>query len=161
MFNIDNWHKRIYKDDLVYVLINAFAVVLLGGIIAGSIDYLFSLIKVNISFGLIIITLILGIRIRKSYYNFHILYPVLSIPFMILAIFISTLTEWVYLFGIQNFCNILLDPAFYLNFVEQPVYYIVKAFNPFDGLVLVLGIVDTLIYIWSFYFCYRLAKGNN
>ena len=161
MFDIDNWHKRIYKDDLSYVLINAVAVVILGGIIAGSIDYLFSLVNVNISFGLIIITLLLGFRMRKSYYNFHILYPVLSIPFMILAIFISTLTEWVYLLGIQNFNNILLDSQFYLNFIEQPVYYIVKAFNPFDGLVLALGIVDTLIYIWSFYFCYKLVKGNN
>ncbi len=161
MFNIDNWHKRIYKDDLSYVLINAIAVVLLGGIIAGSIDYLFSLINVNISFGLIIITLLLGLRMRKSYYNFHILYPVLSILFMILAIFIQTLTEWVYILGIQNFNKILLDSQFYLNFIQKPVYYLIKSFEPFDGLKLFVGILDLAIYIWSFIFCYRLVKGNN
>lgn len=161
MFKLNNWKEHIYKDDLIAVLMNGFIVALLAGIIAGGLDYLFERFNIRISFGLLIIAFCVGYRIRKSYYTFHILYPVLALLFMIFGLFVSVLTFYISLLGFQYGFQMLTVPGFYIYFIETPIANLLALRAGFDIKYLLLGILDVLITIWSFWYCYRLAKGNN
>ena len=44
MFNKDNWQMPYLKNDLKNVIINGLSFALLGGILAGSLDFLFNYI---------------------------------------------------------------------------------------------------------------------
>ena len=161
MFKLNNWKEHIYKDDLIAVLINGLVVAILSGIIAGGLDYLFSLANIRITFGLLIIAFCIGYRTKKAYYTFHILYPVLALVFMIFGLFISHITINVCILGIVPFFSYFFTPGFFLAFVQTPIINLIIYFQTFDIKNLLLGILDIVIVIWSFIFCYRLAKGRN
>lgn len=160
MFNSNNWREPIFKNDLKNVILNGIVFAILGGILAGALDYLFDYINVEIHFGLVILTLVIGYRVYKSYFNYHILYPVLTIPFMIFGLFISFFTYWLCIFGIGNFFYILANGSFYLSFLKSPVSTLIYGIQYGDAGNIIMGIVNVLIYIVGFYACYVMAKGR-
>ena len=161
MFKLNNWKEHIFKDDLIAVLINGLVVSILAGIIAGGIDYLFNKFNIRLSFGLLIIAFCVGYRINKAYFTFHILYPVLALVFMVFGLFVSTLTFHVSIFGFKYAFYMLTEPTFYLYFITTPISNLLVLRAGFDIKYLLLGILDIIITIWSFWYCYRLAKGRN
>lgn len=162
MFKINNWKEPIYKNDLINVIVNGLIAAILGGILAGLLDYLFDMINLRISFGLIIITYVIGSRMRKGYYSYHILYPLLSILFMILSLFVCDVTYMCMIYSSVSIIPIILtDVDYYINFLLSPIYYLYVCFNSFDILYLILGLLNIVIYIWAFRYCYKLVKGRN
>ena len=115
MFKGNNWKEPIYKDDLKNVILNGIVFSILGGVLAGTLDFLMVLLNLSISFGLIILTYMVGVRIRKSYYTYHILYPVLGILFLTLGLFCSYFTNYFLLLKSVDTFKLLLNPIFYLN----------------------------------------------
>ncbi len=93
MFNKNNWKEPLYKNDVINVVIDGLVAGILGGVLAGALDYLFGLLNIIISFGLIILAYLVGYRVRKGYYSFHILYPVLAVLFMTLGLFFASLMQ--------------------------------------------------------------------
>lgn len=160
MFKKSNWNEPIFKNDLKNVLLNGILFAILGGILAGALDYLFDYINFRLSIGLVILTLMIGYRVYKAYFNFHILYPVLTIPFMILGLFIAFFTYWLCIFGFSEFFSILGDGQFYLSFLKSPFASLINGINQGDGGYIFLGIINILIYIIGFYVCYITAKGR-
>lgn len=162
MFNSNNWKEAIYKDDLKSVILNGIIFSILGGILAGALDYLTNMLNVPISFGLIIIVLMVSSRIKKSFYTYHILYPVLGIVFLTLGLFVSYFTNYLIIFkGISAF-TLFSNPSFYLNFLLDPIYGIIIFFrNGYNVFYLLAGILNLAITIWAYVYCYKLIKGRN
>lgn len=162
MFKKYNWKQPLYKNDVINVVLNGFIAAILGGILAGMLDFLFGeILNFPISFGLIIICYMVGIRMKRGYYSYHILYPVLSLAFMLLALVFSQLAFMFCVFPQVSTFGLLLKGSFYLNVILSPVYYILICFKNFQILYLILGILNLVIYIFAFRFCYRLVKGRN
>lgn len=160
MFSKTNWQEPIYKKDLRNVILNGVVFAILAGILGGAFDFLFAYINVRLSIGLVIISILVGYRVNKSYFNFHILYPVLTIPFMILGLFISHFTYSLFLNGMGNFFYILADGNFYFSFLISPASELVFGIQYASTKDIMLGIVNILIYILAFVSCYLLAKGK-
>lgn len=163
MFKKYNWKQPLYKDDIINVVLNGLVSAILGGILAGMLNFLGEKLKLNfaINFGLIIICYMVGIRMRKGYYNYHILYPVLSIAFMLLALVFSEFAFMFCIFPDAMTFGLLLKGSFYLNVIISPIYYILLCIKNFHILYLILGILNLIIYVFAFHFCYRLVKGRN
>lgn len=161
MFKKNNWLEPIYKNDLISVLLNGLFSAILGGILAGVVDFLFNMINISISIGLIIICYMIGSRMKKGYDNYHILYPVLSILFMIIALIFSDFAFYFCLVPELKTFSFFINWDFYLNVLIGPIYYLILMFNKFDFVFLVYGILNLVIYIYAFIICYRIVKGRN
>ncbi len=162
MFKLYNWKEPLFKKDLIAVIINGLIFGILGGILSGVLDYLMLMINFSISFGLIILTYMIGIKVRKSFYSYHILYPVLGLAFLVLGLFISYATFYFVALRSLDAFLVFIDPFFYLNFLLEPVSGIINFFtNGYNPLSLILGVLNVIIYIWAFIFCYRMIKGRN
>ena len=160
MFNIDNWKSHIYQKDLIAVLVNGFVTAILVGVLAGAIDYLFSLINFSMSLGLILLSYTVAYRIRKGYFSFHILYPILAIFFMILGLFIEMLTFYCFVTGFNNILNILSSWTFYRNFLLFPVYYFYLISIEFKVVYVFLGIIDLIFFFLAIYICFKFSGGR-
>jgi len=160
MFNKENWKEPILKNDLKHVLIYGIVFSILAGILGGAFDFLFVYINVRLSISLIILSLIIGYMVHRSYSMFHILYPVLTIPFMILGLFISHFTMCVFINGIENFFKLFAVGDFYLDFIKSPVSELIIGIQYGIAKDIILGIVNILIYIIAFVACYFTAKGR-
>lgn len=161
MFKKYNWQQPIFKDDLISVLVNGILSAILGGLLAGCIDYLFGLISFPISFGLVIICYMIGSRMRKAYMSYHILYPTLSILFMLIALIFSRFAQYLCIYQSFSVFKMLISYQFYLSILRAPIYYIILCIKSFNILNLFIGIIDVIIYIYAFVFCYRMVKGRN
>lgn len=162
LFKKYNWKQPIYKNDLLNVLLNGFLAAILGGILAGLLDFLFDeILNFPLSFSLIIICYLLGSRMRKGYYSFHILYPVLSIGFMALALVFAKFAYIFCIFPSMSTFQFLIRGSFYLNVLLSPIYYITECIKSFQILYLIIGILNLVIYIFAFRFCYQMVKGRN
>lgn len=161
MFRLSNWKETIFKKDLIAVIINGLLTSILVGMLAGAFDYLFYLIRFQISLGLLLICYAVAFRIRKAYFNYHILYPVLAIFFFILGHFVSMATYYVFVLGsITRLFDILSSWDFYFNFLIFPVYNIYRFFVTKEVLLIFIGIIDLAVFIFSIYVCFRLAGGK-
>ena len=148
------------KSDLKNVILNGVIVSILAGILAGAFDFLFDYINVKLSIGLVILSIMIGYRVNKAYFNFHILYPVLTIPFMIFGLFISHFTFSLFASGIGNFFYLLGNGYFYLSFLMSPVSELIYGIQQGIAQDIIFGVVNILIYILAFVSCYLLAKGK-
>ena len=149
------------KNELKNVIINGLLFALLGGILAGSLDFLFNYINAPISVGLVLLSLLIGYRIKKTYNSYHILYPTLTILFMIVGLFVAYFTMNIFLHGIGNFFNILGDGYFYLSFIESPISLFILGIKQGNGWNITFGVVNAIIYVVAFYVCYNIAKSSN
>lgn len=161
MFKKNNWLEPIYKNDVISVILNGLFSAILGGILAGVVDFLFNMINISISIGLIIICYMIGNRMKKGYDNYHILYPTLSIIFMIIALIFTDFAFYFCLIPELETFKLLISWDFYLNVIISPVYYLILMFSQFDISFLIFGILNLAIYIYSFIICYRIVKGRN
>ncbi len=162
LFSKYYWSQPIYKDDLKGVLLNGLIFSVLGGILAGALDFLFVRLGFPLMFGLIIICYLVGTRMRGGYYTYHILYPTLSILFMIIAFFFSEVTQMCLLYqDISILPSILSSGSFYLNFLFGPFMMLIDTIKSFNILDMVLDILNICIYFWAFAYCYRMVKGEN
>ena len=159
MFNRNEWKKEIFKEDLNKVILVGLLMALLGGILCAIIEYLFSLIYVTVSFGIIINCILIGLMVRKSYVNYHVLYPVLSILFMILAAILSRLFyPFIIYLNIANYFNYLASTNVWLYIIFGPVYRLAVKFGDADYITVIIGFI---IHLAAYVICYRIAKGNN
>ena len=160
MFKKNNWKMPIYKDDLLGVLFNGLLSSVLSGILAGLLDFLFGeILNFPLTIGLILMCYMIGYRMKRGYYTYHILYPVLSILFMIIALFFSQFSYYVCIFGLNAFA-LLGQGSFYLNFILNPIYYLYICFKSFSFMYLLLGILNIIIHIYAFVICYKIVKGR-
>ncbi|MGM9969365.1 MAG: hypothetical protein ACI35S_03110 [Anaeroplasma sp.] len=162
MFKLYNWKQPLYRNDLISVLVNGLLTAILAGVLAGALDFLFSMINFPLAFGLLIICYLVAYKVKKSFYSYHILYPVLSLIFMVIALFISDVTKMCMIYNsISALPTILSTPSFYLAFILGPLYYFYICIKSFDVIYLFLGIIDIIIYVWAFMICYKTVKGRN
>ncbi len=162
MFHIGNWKMPIYKDDVRNVVLYGLIYSILAGILAGSLDFLFGkLWRIPISFGLIVLSVIIGTQVRRGYRSYHILYPVLTIVFMILGLIVSDFVYIFYHFPTISTFKCFIQWSFYWYVIEGSIDYILLCFRNFRIEYLIMGIAEVLVYGFSFCFCYRLAKGRN
>ena len=160
MFNKNNWKEPLYKNDVINVVINGLVAGILGGVLAGALDYLFGLLNIMISFGLIILAYLVGYRVRKGYYSFHILYPVLAVLFMTLGLFFASLMQYFMLF---NFSFVSLFSYFgnvLYGFFIMPFVYPVLAIRSGDGLNFIIYMINIVCYVLAYILCYRLASSG-
>lgn len=169
MFNKNNWHEPIYKNDLKNVLLFGITAMILGGIVTGLFDaLLFNVFDIGIFFSLLLNALIIGFAVKKAYYSYHILYPVLALGFFFTALFISFLSFYIGAVGISAFGDLITSPRFYLEFLKQPIKYIwimIEYHSKLDALYFVLysfySIMNIAFYVLGFISVYRIAKGRN
>lgn len=160
MFNLENWKGHVYKNDLIGVIVNGLLTSIAVGVLAGAIDYLFYLVNFSMSLGLILLSFSVGFRVRKGYFSYHPLYPLLAIIFMVIGLFIEMLTYYAFLMGFNNILHILSSWNFYLNFLIFPVYYFYLLTINFKVLYIFLGIVDLLFFIIAIYICFKMSGGR-
>lgn len=155
------WKEHIYKDDLKSVLINGFLIAIFVGILGGVCDYAMGLINFSISISFILLYYFMSTRLKKAYFTYHILYPVLSLVFLTLGFMIADFT---YLFiGIRDLSAFYLftSPYYYFYFITKPISNIILFFNSGNSLDLILGIINLVIVIWAYVYVYKTVKGNN
>ncbi len=159
MFQKSNWKEPIYKSDLRKVLLYGLLTAILVGILGGELDYALYLVNFNISIGLILLAIAVGIMIRRAYFNYHILYPVLSIPFLLVGLLFLHFTYYSFIFGDVLFT--ISQPYVYLWYVEMPVLNLINGIKEPNTLYIIYGIFDIVIFAFSFWYCYRLSKGRS
>lgn len=161
MFNKYQWKQPIYKEDLKPVLLNGIVFSILGGILAGLADYLCSLIGLGISFGLIIISYFVGKKVRESYYSYHILYPTLTIVFMLIGLLFSNIAINFIIFRNAAVIISMLKPMSILNILISPVKLVIYSVLAFDFINLFISLFNLAMYTFAFIYAYRVAKGRN
>ena len=165
MFNKNNWKEPIYKDDLIYVLLNGFISAILCGILAGVIDYLFIYLQVpfRIDFGYIIIVFIVSYRIRNAFNTNHILYALLAIIFLFLSFYIAYVTPHVMgaiIYGIDPF-YVFKDPMYYLYFIMPPassIPFLMPAYATFSPTNLIFDVIEVFFMAYAFYYTYTSVR---
>lgn len=161
MFNKFQWKQTIYKDDFLPVIGNGLLFAVIGGILAGLLDYLCQILGISISFGLIIISYFVGSRVNRSYYSYHILYPTLTIVFMLIGLLFSDLAYLLCMFrSLEVFLNII-KPMFLLNIVISPVTNVISSLLSLNILDLAISVFNLIMYAFAFIYAYRVAKGRN
>jgi len=162
MFKKYNWQQPIFKDDVISVILNGILSALLGGILAGLLDYLLgAVLGLPIVIGLFLFCYMIGSRMRKAYSSYHILYPTLSILFMIIGIIISDIayiicaTKGVGIWSILGSFNFYFNSLF--GYVRNIIMYI-KSLNIFPALIQFLNLG---IMLYAFVLCFKLVKGKN
>ena len=162
IFNKYFWREPIYRDDVKNYLLNGFLYAILAGVLAGALDTLFWMINFPLSFGLIIICFMLGSRLSKSYYTYHILYPTLTIPFMLIALLASDLMSTCLIYrNLSDIIRVLGSGEFYLNVFFWPITNLISLIKHFDLVNLLFLILDICIYGWAFVYCFKMVKGRN
>ncbi len=161
MFKKYNWQQPIYKNDLITVIIFGLTAAILGGFLSGLIDSFLYKYGMNISFSLLINSLLIGFAVRRAYANYHVLYPTLSLGFYFIALFFTFVARNVGLIGIQNLGFILTQPESYYLFFTQPFIVFINVFKAFDFLYFVLAILNIVFIVLGFVSVYKLSKRLN
>lgn len=165
MFNKNKWKEPIYKQDVIGVIVNGLLAAILGGILGGSLDYLLGIVwNFPISFSVLILVFFIIWRVRKGFYSFHILYPVLALVFLVIGIFVVeyTVVAIGYIqMGYYQIHLIVITPLFWEQFLMTPIYELRLGIMYGSAKDIILGILDVIFYIWAFWYTYRMVKGRN
>ena len=165
MFNKNNWREPIYKQDLLAVLLNGFFIAILGGILGAGIDYVLQVMfHIPLSISELIIMYLVAWRVKKGFYSYHILYPILAVVFLLFAF-------WVNLYAFQSivaiqsgFYRIYLFigwPSFWMSYLLLPVNTLLLGISGGDALGIVMGILNLIFYIFAVWYVYHTVKGKN
>lgn len=164
MFKLNNWKQTIYKDDIKAVILKGFLIAILGGILAGLVDYLL-VVKLDSQFtiGLIIIAYFIVYKLKGAYFNYHILYPVLGVVFFIIGMYVSHITEIFITFKDYDLYleYILKDPEWHFAFITRYYTDLKCAFEYKDVLDIFWSIFNILVLVLLMGFCYKGVKGRN
>lgn len=90
----DEFNKSIHREDLLPVLYSGFFISITGGLVAGALQMLFmSAFSFSMSWlMMLVLAHLISRRTLRSYETYHIIYPLLSVFFFILAYYIMQLT---------------------------------------------------------------------
>ena len=160
MFKKEEWKAPFLKRDLKNVILFGILFAILGGILGGALDYLFYYIDFSIKIGLVIVSLMVGYMVYRAYNSYHILFPVLTIPFMILGLFVAHFTSSLINSGFSQFFNILGSGDFYLNFLVSPFSLLILGIKGGSAGNIIFGIINIVIYILAFYACYSIVSSK-
>lgn len=158
MFNKNSWKEPIYKNDLINVILNGLIAGIFGGLLAGAIDYLFIMLNSYITFGLVILAYLVGWRISKGYYSFHVLYPIISIACLTLGLAFSFAMELLLSvqFNFQAFFQFLgtyVLSGFYMPFAN-PFIFIING----NIISFLLSVISLACYVIAYIICYKVAS---
>lgn len=161
MFNKNNWKEPINKEDLRYVLFNGILGALVAGAFGGAINYLVSLISSYIIIDLSFMALLIIVpwRVKKSFYENHILYAVLGVVFLFLGFFVAHFTEYL-ITGIlvQKPFAFLASYGFYTSFLLLPVDGLIIGILTLNPLYIFLGALNLLCYAYAFFYTYTSIR---
>lgn len=162
MFKKYNWQQPIFKDDVISVVINGILSALLGGILAGLLDYLLgAVIGLPIVIGLFLFCYMIGTRMKKAYSSYHILYPTLSILFMIIGILVSDIAYVVCATRGRGVWTILGSFDFYFNSLFGYIRNIFMYIMSLSILPALIQFLNLGIMIYAFVLCFKIVKGKN
>ena len=164
MFKLNNWKQTIYKDDIKAVIINGLLMAILGGILAGLVDYLLC-IKLNSEFaiGLVIIAYLIIYKVKTAYFNYHILYPVLGMVFLLLGMYVAHITELLITFKDYEYYleYIFKEPEFHFAFITR-YYTDLKCSFEYNKIADIFwSIFNIIVVVTIFIYCYKGVKGRN
>lgn len=129
---------------------------ILMGFIAGILNYLTSrFLNIEIIFCTIMIGIFIPIKIKDAYYNYHILYSILSVLFAYLALAIAYVTKIVFFsYDLMEF-GIFSWNLFKTGLLE--LYYRIKMlFVMSDGFI--DNLLDLIIIITTLFLSYKMSK---
>ena len=162
MFKKYNWQQPIFKNDLITVIVFGLTAAILGGALTGLIDALLNSINIGLTFSLLFNALIVGYAVKKGYSTYHILYPTLSLLFLIIALFCSYVSFYVGIVGINYLGAILSLGSTYYRFILDPIFDLRNSFGSnFNFLSFLFAILNIAFTCLAFYGVYRISKGNN
>lgn len=147
---INKFKQPIYKDDATKVIINAIISSLLIGILSGAINLIFSdWIGYTFMIFYLMVGYFIGIRIRRSYFTYHIVYSILAVIFTFLGLLIGNVAS--FLISWESFYAInigIKDFFMQLNIFSK--YFYSSIWN----------IINFILYIITLVISYKFAKMN-
>lgn len=150
---VNLWKMDIYPDDLKYVLINGILMTFFVGAFIGFLD---ALTYRSVQFTLILFILalgyIIGYRIAKSYFSYHILYATLAVVFTVMGFYISRVAFYVFLTGNLEILRLVSNPALHFGFLLFWKWRIVSVLGMFYYLL------DVLIFVFMCWLAYKNAS---
>lgn len=155
----NDFKKEIYKEDITKVIKQGLITTILFSILSGGISFIVSTLFGLDSFIFIfILGLVIAKNVRESYYSGHILYPVLSIVFLIFGIIIYETTKEVTsnivlnLFEMKNILN-----YFKYGFTEMiDLFNVVAYIKNFS----IYSLLKILITLYTIYTTFQNSKNN-
>lgn len=153
--------QPLYKEDLMPVIKQGIFVTLIGGLLIGSID-LFIIYATQgwtwIRTFWVIFAMLLARRIKRSYFEYHIWYSVLSVVFFILGFYLINIVSEIGVLIIYN----ITDPMMYLSILNPLPYF--SVIFPFGTLLfgsaasILQAILDVLFFVIAIFCAYRYSK---
>lgn len=145
----------IYRDDLFNTLIQGVISAILIGFLFGMVDGFLNTLGFPLSVGMVILGFLMGKRVSKCYRNFHIIYPILAIVFVLIAFYFYRIGGYFAISKDIEFAfSLILKKSFYLNMISS-------FYNGFLNLN-ISKIIFQILYIVFFgvmiYFAYHYAK---
>ncbi len=142
---------KIYKDDLKYVFINGLLAGIFLGLACGAGDILLALLNIPVSIFIYLLGMQVGKKVAKSYYSYHILYPILAVVFSILGLFFYNTIKIIYIIGdIKLVFEVFSFSTLFKMFLSY--------FNPIGDIYNLLNFIVVILMLVS---AFRIAKSNN
>ena len=146
--------EPIYKEDLKRVLLNGFLAMFFFSLLAGALQFVAN-IYLNLSFGILVylFAFMIGKKTSESFFNYHILYSIISILFFILGYILYEITYYVFVF---HNVGVVLQAIFSPNFFDFCMTFL----NPkaYGGLNTLYRILDILIFGVSLFTAYQIPN---
>lgn len=144
----------IYKDDVKLVIINGILTAIFFGFLLGFIDGFLAIINFPLSICLFLIGGFVGRKIRKSYYTYHILFPVLAVVFTLLGYVFFCYGSFVIinLYASKDF--LLVIKSFFIpqNLFLNLIYNLAP--------IGIWGIIRLIFFVMTLFDSYRYAKAG-
>lgn len=156
---INRFKETIYKDDLKRVLLNGFIQMLLFSILAGALQYFVGEL-LGVSFGILVylFAFMIGMKVRDSFFSYHILYPIISIIYFLIGYFIYYLTLYTFIFH-----DIILAVSYLFNWdgISNIIFGFLNFKTYVDERYIFNNIIDILIFVSAIYTAYTIPNRKN
>ena len=152
----NKFKQPLYKDDLLNVLKNGLLTAVLYGILMGALQYLFGVLS-GFYFSIFIygIAFFIVKKVKNSYYNYHILYPLLGVIFFLIGYIFYGATQYIFVIRELGFSfQALIMQVFQIIRLFDLTIYISFDMDAFNYLL------DLLIFIFCVVYTYRNSKNN-
>ncbi len=135
---------------------------LLGGILGGLLDYLAVQLNIPISFGMIIIMILVIWRIKKSFSNYHIWYSILAVVFLLIGLLFCIFAYYAIFMIVElkeyAIYKLFTMSSFWLNYVHYPINTLLRGIKEASPLEIILGILDVIIYAWAIFYTFTSIR---
>ncbi len=162
----NKFKEPIYKDDLKYVLLYGFIAFILVSVICGIIDgiihCIFDINGTSFTIAIFFIPPMIAKRVRRAFFNYHILYSIYVILLSILAIYIYNVVEMhCTIYYLVREINIF-PKGYYWEFfkLNYNPRYILWLYKPFDYDVIFWSFLKVVFYVFSMITAFRITKSH-